>query len=61
MKPRELHRIREEYKKFPRSVFAKRVSREVDKQKCAEFWTHKRNKRGMKKFLKDVANRAQEE
>ena len=48
MKPRELRRTREEYKEFPRDVFVKRVNREVDKQRCAEFWAFKRNKRGMK-------------
>ena len=57
-KPHELQQTRREYREFPKEVFAKRVSREVEKQRAALFWADKRNKRGMKKFLEDVAKRA---
>lgn len=58
MKPYELRKTRDAYMQFPADVFAKRVSREVSKQKSAAFWAYKRNKRGMKKYLKEVAARA---
>jgi len=61
MKPSLLRDTRDEYKEFPVDVFAKRVNREVSKQMAAGFWAHKRNKRGMKKYLKEIAMRAQEE
>jgi hypothetical protein len=57
-KPHELRQTRREYREFPKEVFAKRVSREVEKQRAALFWADKRNKRGMKKYLEDVAKRA---
>ena len=57
-KPQELQKTRREYKEFPKDVFAKRVSQEVEKQRAARFWADKRNKSGMKKFLEDVAKRA---
>jgi len=57
-KPQELQKTRREYREFPKDVFAKRVSQEVEKQRAARFWADKRNKSGMKKYLEDVANRA---
>ena len=57
-KPLELRKTRREYREFPKDVFAKRVSQEVEKQRAARFWAHKRNKSGMKKYLQDIANRA---
>ena len=58
MKPHQLRGTNKAYKDFPSEVFAKRVSREVSKQKAAQFWAYKRNKRGMKKYLKDISERA---
>ena len=58
MKPSKLRDTRVEYKEFPSDVFAKRVHREASKQLGAEFWAYKRNKRGMKKYLKEIAERA---
>ena len=46
------------YMAFPTEVFTKRVIREIDKQRAAQFWAYKRNKRGMKKYLQDVDVRA---
>ena len=60
MKPLQLRNARNAYTEFPADVFTKRVHREVSKQKGAEFWAHKRNKRGMKKYLKEVALRSNE-
>ena len=57
MKPSQLRKTRSDYKKFPKDVFTKRVHREISKQKAAAFWAEKRNKKGMKKYLKDVAER----
>jgi hypothetical protein len=57
-KPQELRKTRREYREFPKDVFAKRVSQEVEKQKAALFWADKQNKSGMKKYLKNVANKA---
>ena len=55
---RQLWRTRDVYKEFPADIFAKRVYAEVSKQKAAAFWAHKRNKKGMAKYLEDVAVRA---
>ena len=44
---------------FAPDVFAKRVNREISKQTAAAFWAHKRNKRGMKKYLKEITTREQ--
>jgi len=60
MKPLQLRNARSACTEFPADVFTKRVHREVSKQKGAEFWAHKRNKRGMKKYLKEVALRSNE-
>ena len=60
MKPRELRETRDEYKEFPADVFGKRVQREVDKQRSATFWADKRNKKALKKYLKEVKERAAE-
>jgi methionine synthase II (cobalamin-independent) len=57
MKPSQLRKTRSAYKEFPPEVFAQRVHREVAKQKAAKFWAHKRNKKGMKKYLKEIAAR----
>ena len=54
----KLQQSRAAYMAFPPEVFSKRVNREIDKQRAAQFWAHKRNKRGMKKYLKDVEERA---
>lgn len=58
MKPCELRKTRKEYKEFPAEIFAARVNREVLKQKAANFWADKRNKQGMKKYLKEIEERA---
>lgn len=58
MTPIQLQRTNDAYKDFPADVFAKRVYREVSKQKAAQFWAFKRNKRGMKNYLKEVSERA---
>lgn len=58
MPPRQLWTTRDAYKEFPADIFAKRVYAEVTKQKAAAFWAHKRNKKGMTKYLEDVAVRA---
>ena len=55
MKPEQLQKTRGAYMEFPKSVFATRVYNEIAKQKGAQFWAYKRNKRGMKKYLKDLA------
>ena len=60
MKPLELRDTRDEYKEFPADVFGKRVHREVDKQRSATFWADKRNKKGMKNYLKQIKERAAE-
>ena len=55
MKPKELQQTRDEYKPFPLKVFGERVHAEVRKQKADAFWTHKRNKKNLKKHvMKDV-------
>lgn len=61
MKPRKLWKSRSEYMDFPADVFAKHVDNEVKKQKAASFWAYKRNKRGMKLYLKEVKERAREQ
>ena len=58
MAPRQLRETRDAYKEFPGDIFAKRVYAEVSKQKAAAFWAHKRNKKGMAKYLEDIALRA---
>ena len=57
MKPSELQKTRDAYMDFPAKVFMKRVNREAEKQRAALFWAHKRNKRGMKLYLQDIAER----
>lgn len=54
----KLRETRSAYMAFPADVFTKRVNREAEKQKAVQFWAYKRNKRGMKKYLQDVAERA---
>ena len=54
----QLQRTNNAYKEFPTEVFAKRVNREVSKQKAAQFWAYKRNKRGMKNYLRELSDRA---
>ena len=56
-KPQELRKTQREYREFPKDVFSKWVSQEVEKQRAAQFWADKQNKSGMKKYLEDVANR----
>jgi len=58
MTPIQLRGTNNAYKDFPPDVFAKRVNREVSKQKAAQFWAFKRNKRGMKNYLREVSERA---
>jgi hypothetical protein len=58
MRPCELQKTRKEYKEFPPEIFAARVNSEVLKQKAAKFWAYKRNKEGMKKYLKEIYERA---
>ena len=60
MKPSELRDTKQAYKEFPADVFRKRVNREKMKQKSASFWADKRNKKGMKKYLKQIKDRAAE-
>ncbi|KAL7527459.1 hypothetical protein ACHAXR_003416 [Thalassiosira sp. AJA248-18] len=57
-KPQELQKTRSEYREFPKDVFAKRVNQEAAKQRSARFWADKRNKKGMKRYLQDIANRS---
>ena len=57
MKPNQLRGTKKAYKDFPTEVFAKWVCREVSKQKTAQFWAYKRNKRGMKMYLREIAER----
>ena len=58
MEPSQLRKTRDAYKKFPTDVFTKRVNGEVAKHRAAKFWAHKRNKKGMKKYLQEIATRA---
>ena len=58
MTPSKLRDTREEYKEFPVAVFGKRVHQEASKQKAAAFWADKRNKKGMKKYLKQINERS---
>ena len=58
MKPKHLRKTRDAYKTISLPIFAKRVQREVDKQRGAKYWAWMRNKKGMKKYLKDVEERA---
>ncbi len=60
MKPQELCATQNEYKEFPVNVFGKRVQKEADKQRTATFWADKRNKEGMKRYLKEIKRRAAE-
>ena len=58
MQPCDLRKMRKEYKDFPPEIFAARVNSEKLKQRGARFWAHKRNKEGMKKYLKEIEERA---
>ena len=58
MKPQKLRYTRNAYKEFSIDVFRKRVNQEAAKQRAAKFWAHKSNKKGMKKYLEDVNDRA---
>ena len=58
MQPRELQKMRREYKDFPPEIFAARANSEKLKQRAARFWADKRNKEGMKKHLKEIEERA---
>ena len=49
--PSQLRKTQDVYKESNPEVFAKRVSSEIAKQKAAKFWTVKRNKKGMMKYL----------
>lgn len=60
MPPRELRMTKPEYQEFPGHVFTKRVNGEKSKQLSAAFWADKRNKKGMKKYLQEVAAKANE-
>ena len=55
--PSEIRTTRKEYKEFPKEVFAKRVQGEISKQRAAQFWGIKRNKKGMKKYLESIERR----
>ena len=55
MWPRKLRMTRLSYQEFPSDVFCKRVHAEKRKQREAAFWVDKRNKKAMKKHLKEVA------
>ena len=57
--PQEFRDTRDAYKEFPEDVFAKRINNEVAKQRAAKFWAFKRNKRGMKKYLQNINDRAE--
>ena len=57
MKPKKLCKTRDEYKTNPLLVFGKRLQWEVDKQRSAAYWADKRNKKGLKKYLKEVDKR----
>ena len=61
MAPTKLRQKRKEYMEFPAAVFAKRINREADKQRSAQFWADKRNKRAMKKYLQQIARQNSEE
>ena len=56
-KPRQIWKIWDEYKVFPKAVFVKRVHHEITKQSAAKFWGIKRNKKGMKRYLEDIEKR----
>ena len=58
MQPREFQKTRKEYTDFPPEIFAARANSEKLKQRAARFWADKRNKEGMKKYLKDIEERA---
>ena len=58
MPPRELRMTRPEYQQFTEPIFAKAVNKEKLKQLGATFWADSRSKNGMKKYLADVAARA---
>ena len=58
MSRRDLHKSRGAYMAFPFEVFTVRVSSVIDKLRAAKFWAYKRNKQGMKKYLQDVEERA---
>jgi hypothetical protein len=51
MSANQLRETRDEYKEFPKKVFAHRVYIEKTKKKGKGFWVHGRNKKGMKKYL----------
>lgn len=55
MAPRELRKTRECYKEFPLEIFCKRVHSVKQKQKESAFWVEKRNRKGMKQRLVEVA------
>jgi len=61
MPPRELRKIREPYTEFPVKIFGKRVHSERRKQREASFWVDKRNRKALKKHMKEVAERKKEE
>lgn len=54
MQPAELWATRKEYEEFPLKVFRKYKEREVEKQRAALHWADKRNKEGLKKYLKHL-------
>ena len=52
VKPSELKKSRPEYEAFENEQFCKAVHAEKSKQKGETFWVAKRNKKGMKKHIK---------
>lgn len=55
MLPQALRDTRQSYKEFPVTVFCQRVHSEKEKQRGAAFWVEKRNRKGMKQRLEEVA------
>lgn len=55
MRPQALRDTRQSYKEFPVTVFCQRVHSEKQKQRGAAFWVEKRNRKGMKQRLEEVA------
>ena len=55
MAPIDLWEARCEYQDFPHGIFCVRVHSEKRKQREALFWVDKRNKKAMKKHMKEVA------
>ena len=59
MAPNDLRKTRESYREFPVVVFCKRVHAEKRKQREAKFWVEKRNKKALKRYMKERAEMKQ--